>query len=121
MGVFIFLFVFLILVFLLEKIINKLLGIKVKGKISETSGKSIDRWGRFIIVVIFLCSLLFFTNEEGNLSKWHYMLFWTSLLGFQAILEWKYLKNSKQYVGTLIFLIFVVVFIYNIENFLRII
>jgi len=118
MGVFILLLIFLILILLLEKIINKLFGIKVKGKISETSGKNIDRWGRVIIVVIFLCSLPFF---EGTLPKWHYMLFWTSLWGFQAILEWKYLRSSKQYVVTLAYLILLVVFIYNIEYFLKII
>jgi len=39
-GGLVFFIVSLILVFLLEKIINKLLGIKKKGKISETSGKS---------------------------------------------------------------------------------
>ena len=69
----IFLIVFVILVFFLEKIINRLLGIKVKGKISETSGKSIDRWGRVIIAVIFLCFLPFFINEEGALSKWFFI------------------------------------------------
>ena len=121
MGVFISLTIFLILILLLEKIINKLFGIKVKRKMTETSGKNIDRWGRVIIVVIFLCSLPFFTNEEENLPKWHYMLFWTSLWGFQAILEWKYLRSSKQYVVTLAYLILLVVFIYNIEYFLKII
>lgn len=118
MGILAFLFVSLILVFLLEKIINKLLGIKHKEKISETAGKNVDRWGRGIILVIFLCSLPFFIEQEASVMKWYYILFFISLWGFQAILEWKYLKNSKQYVSTLIFLVLVVVYFYNIENFL---
>lgn len=118
MGILAFLFVSLILVFLLEKIINKLLGIKHKEKISETAGKNVDRWGRGIILVIFLCSLPFFIEQEASVMKWYYILFFISLWGFQSILEWKYLKNSKQYVSTLIFLVLVVVFFYNIENFL---
>ncbi len=106
--------------FLLEKIIDKLLGIKAKRKISETSGKSIDRWGRTIIVVISLCCLPFVINDDGSLAKWYYVLFFTVLLGYQVILERIYLKNSKQFIGTFIFLIIFVVFIYNIEKFFRI-
>ncbi|WP_455717758.1 DUF4181 domain-containing protein [Anaerosporobacter sp.] len=117
----IFLIIFIILVLLLEKIMDKLLGVKVKGKISETSGKNINRWGRAIILVIFLCCIPFGINEDGSLSKWYFMLSGTSFLGFQAILEWKYLKDSKQYISTLIFMIIFVVLIYNIEKFIRII
>ena len=118
MGFFIFLIVLLILFFLLEKTINKLLGIKVEKKISETSGKNVDRWGRGILFVSFLCSLPFFMEQETSVLKWYYMIVLISVQGFQSIMEWKYLKNSKQYVSTLIYLILGIVFIYNIEIFL---
>jgi len=101
--------------FLLEKIINKLLGVEKK-KISETSGKKVDQWGRGIILV-FLCTLPFYTfyaMEDTTFIKWYWILYLIVLLGFQSILEWKYLKNSKQYVATLIFLILGVIFMYNI-------
>ncbi|AXN41955.1 DUF4181 domain-containing protein [Peribacillus butanolivorans] len=98
--------------FLLEKIINKLLGVENK-KISATSGKKVDRWGRGIILVIFLCTLPFVITKDTNVMKWYWILHLILLLGFQSILEWKYLKNSKQYVTTLIFLMLSVVIMYN--------
>ncbi|MFB6804882.1 DUF4181 domain-containing protein [Peribacillus butanolivorans] len=104
--------VLIILGFLLEKIINKLLGVENK-KISATSGKKVDRWGRGIILVIFLCTLPFVITKDTNVMKWYWILHLILLLGFQSILEWKYLKNSKQYVTTLIFLMLSVVIMYN--------
>ncbi len=107
--------VFAIFFFLLEKIINKLLGVEKK-KVSETSGKKVDRWGRGIILVIFLCTIPFFTlNTDG--MKWYWIFYFIVLFGFQSILEWKYLKNSKQHVTTLIFLMLGVIIMYNIEYF----
>ena len=47
--------VLFILGVLLEKGINKLLGVEKK-KVSETSGKKVDRWGRGIILILFLCT-----------------------------------------------------------------
>lgn len=49
------------------------------------------------------------------MRKWYWIIYLILLLGFQSILEWKFLKNSKQYITTLIFLIFGVIIIYNIE------
>ncbi|MEH7545463.1 MULTISPECIES: DUF4181 domain-containing protein [Bacillaceae] len=40
-------------------------------------------------------------------------------MSFQSILEWKYLKNSKQFVTTLIFLILSVIIMYNIGYFIQ--
>ncbi|WP_180349993.1 DUF4181 domain-containing protein [Bacillus sp. D386] len=109
-----------LVVFLIEKMTEKFLGVKRK-KISETPGKSVDRWGRTIIVVIFLVGYFFaLTKESFDILKWHWVLFFTAIAGFQVILEWKYLKESKQYISTLIsstisfiFLIFFVIRFYN--------
>ncbi|WP_139892632.1 DUF4181 domain-containing protein [Bacillus sp. D386] len=91
-----------LVVFFVEKLIEKYLGIKRKF-ISETPGKRIDRWGRTIIVVIFLSSYFFaLTNEVNAILKWNWVLFFTALMGLQTILEWKYIKESKQYISTLI-------------------
>ncbi|MFI8492240.1 DUF4181 domain-containing protein [Peribacillus butanolivorans] len=68
-----------------------LLGVEKK-KISETSGKIVDRWGRGVILVIFLCT---FPSVSTNDMNWLLILYLFLLLGFQSILEWKYLKNSK--------------------------
>ena len=117
MGFWVLIIVFAVLVFLLDKIVNKLLGIEKK-KISETSGRKIDRWGRGIILVIVLCTLPFVITQDTNVIKWYWMLYLLLLFGFQSILEWKYVKDSKQYVTTLIFLMLSVIILYNIEYFL---
>ena len=108
----------IILILFLEKIINKLVGVEKK-KISETSGKNVDRWGRGIILVIFLCTLPFVITKDTNVIKWYWILYFFLILGFQSILEWKYLKNSKQYVTTLILLMLGIIFFYNIEYLLE--
>jgi len=93
------LLILFLVVFLVGKMIDKLLGIKRKD-ISETPGKSIDRWGRTLILFIFIWSA--FTEQSDAILKWQWVLFLTALVGFQTILEWKYLKGSKQYISTLI-------------------
>ena len=105
---------FLFTRFMLDKLINKLLGIKKKVKIEDTPGKNIDRWGRVIIVIVFL--FLFLIIKDASALKWVFGLYWITLLGFQACMEWKYINNSKQYLNTLIILIIFLVFLYNIEN-----
>jgi len=116
--IFILFIVFIILAFLLDRVISKLLGIDKKGKLSETSGKNIDRWGRVIIFIIVICIFPFVISKDTNVIKWFWILYLSLLVGFQAILEWKYLKNTKQYISSLIFLILGVIVIYNIEYFL---
>ncbi len=100
-GVILRLLTILIILFLVafsvEKIIDKFWGVKRKS-ISETPGKRIDRWGRTIIVLIYLSFIII---TKGS-NEWQFVLFLTALLGFQTILEWKYLKDSKQYISTLI-------------------
>ena len=117
MGFWVLIIVLGILMFLVEKIVNKFLGIEKK-RISETSGKNVDRWGKGIILVIFLCALPFVVAQDTNFIKLTWILYIIVLLGFQSILEWKYLKNSKQYVTTLIFLVLSVTFLYYLEYFL---
>ena len=94
MGYLIIFLIFLVL-FLVEKTVYKLFGVEKK-KISETSGKNIDRWGRAIILVIFLSILPFVIAKEIDVMKWYFIGFFVVSLGFQSILEWKFMKNSKQ-------------------------
>ena len=105
---------FLFMIFLLNKLMDKLLGIKKKGKIEDTPGKNIDRWGRGIIIIVFLFLILIF--KDSSAFKWIFGLYWMSLMGFRALLEWKYLKHSKQYISTLIFLMIFIVIFFNIQN-----
>ena len=111
----VFFIVLIVFVFLLEKILNRLLGVEKK-KVSETPGKKVDRWGRGIILILFLCTIpfyAFYAIEDTTFIKWYWILYLIVLLGFQSILEWKYLKNSKQYITTLILLMLGIIFLYD--------
>ena len=105
----------LLLVFLIDKTIKKLLKIETE-KISETPGKNIDRWGRGIILVAFLIALPIVSTKDSSVTIWFWTIYLVLLLGFQAILEWRYLKNSKQYVGTLILLFIGLILFSNAES-----
>ncbi|MCH7321609.1 DUF4181 domain-containing protein [Solibacillus sp. MA9] len=108
--------VILTLFFLLEKLINKLLGVEKK-KMSEYAGKKVDLLVNFITYIIFLCTvpLSIYLTRDINVVKWYWILGSIFIFGFHSILEWKYMKNSKQYITTLILLILSVIFIYNIR------
>ena len=86
----------------IENQVEKSLGVK-RIEISETSGKIVQRWGRTIIIVIFIFSYFSDTIQKSDvLLKWNWFVLIVTLMGFQVILEWKYLKGSKQYIPTLI-------------------
>ena len=86
----------------IENQVEKYLGVK-RREISETPGKIVQRWGRTIIVVIFIFSYFSDTIQKSDvLLKWHWIVLIVTLMGFQVILEWKYLKGSKQYILTLV-------------------
>jgi hypothetical protein len=71
--------------------------------ISETDGRRIDFWGRVILAILFLL-ILFFVIDTSNetIVKWFFIIALTIITAFQSIIEWKYLKNSKEFVVTLL-------------------
>ena len=96
------LIVLALVVISIENQVEKYLGVK-RREISETSGKIVQRWGRTIIIVIFIFSYFSDTIQKSDvLLKWNWFVLIVTLMGFQVILEWKYLKGSKQYIPTLI-------------------
>lgn len=111
-----FLFILIGLILIIEKIINRLLGVQKK-KLSETPGKKIDQWGNRVILVTFLSTLWFVIPTGSDIMiKLYWMTYLLLILGFQAIMEFIYIKNSKQYVSTTILLILSLIFLYNIDN-----
>ncbi|TXC92773.1 DUF4181 domain-containing protein [Metabacillus litoralis] len=115
MNLVLLLLILVLIIFLTEKLTYKILGVQKK-KIAETRGKNIDRWGRGIILVIFLCTLWFVINQDSDtIMKLYWMVYLTFLLGFQAVLEFIFIKDSKQYLGTAIFLILGLIIIYNLD------
>ncbi len=102
---------------LFELLLQKTL--RGKEKINDTSAERIYRWGRVIIGVVYL-AILPFTYQTDELLKWSLILFVITLFGFKAILEWKYLKNSKDYLATGISLVLGVLVLYNLSTLLNI-
>ncbi|WP_425340314.1 DUF4181 domain-containing protein [Ammoniphilus resinae] len=49
-----------------------------------------------------------------NVQKWYWILYFVITMAFKSILERKYLKKSKQYVTTLIFLLISIAIIQTI-------
>ncbi|WP_421378480.1 DUF4181 domain-containing protein [Bacillus salacetis] len=90
---------------LIERLLTMWLG-KDKRKISDTDGKLLDRWGRGVILLIALVML----NKVQQMpdSRQAMNIYWMSfailILGFQSYMQWKFLKGSKEYLKTLIFL-----------------
>jgi hypothetical protein len=107
---------FIILFLQFEKLLRKWLGVE-KRNIAETSGKNVERRGRGIILLIFLFTLPIVITEEGEGLKWYWIFYLMVSLGFQSFVEWKYLKDSKEYVITLIFLLLCIIIMYNINYF----
>ncbi|RDW20259.1 hypothetical protein CWR48_06050 [Oceanobacillus arenosus] len=108
-----FIFILFVLGFLLENWFNRLLGVEKK-KISETPGKKFEKWGRGIFILFYVCTLPFMIREP-SLLKWLLILYAVVALGFQSVLEWKYIKNSKQYITTLIIMVLVIIIIFGVE------
>ena len=90
-----------IVFYVLELLFRKWLKVE-KEKITDPRGKKIDRWGRGIILVIVLCFIPFMFSGTGERILWFWMIYLTALNGFQAFLEWRYIKGSRLYLVTLL-------------------
>ena len=106
----------ILVVVLVGKMIDTFLGIKRK-QLSETPGKRIDRWGKTIILFIFL--VLNVISESDALKMWSLLLFLPTLLVFEVILEWKYVKESKQYIATLINSTITIIFLIGVYFYVK--
>ncbi|UOQ47063.1 DUF4181 domain-containing protein [Gracilibacillus caseinilyticus] len=113
---FLYLFLILIGVMFFEKISNKLLGIKPI-KIWKNSGGNLDRLGRFIIMFIFLCVLPFLVWNDINM-KWYWITYFTVIIGFRAVLEWLYVRETKQYRTTILSLVVGIILFINLDYFI---
>ena len=63
-------------------------------------GKKVALWGNGILAIIFIVILIVLMASgisDWEIKKWFWMSVILASLGFQAFVEWKYLKGSKQY------------------------
>ncbi|WP_416143590.1 DUF4181 domain-containing protein [Planococcus koreensis] len=74
-----------------------------KVNLSETAGKNINRWGRAIILVVALVLLPFSISGSLWQMLWFWIIYYTVLSLFEATLQWKYARESKEYLLTMIF------------------
>lgn len=104
-----------ILVFVIS-IANLIVGRLIVGgkrrKVSETDGEIIQVWGLAVIAVIGLGSMFVLDISDPQIMKWFWLGFVTLTVGIQAFLDWKFLKETKEYVVSLIVLLIGLIYIY---------
>lgn len=105
-----------ILLLLVEKITNKLFSVEKK-RISETPGNRMNRWGQAILFLIFLITLWFMVDSSDIQRMTYFIIYLALLFGYQTIMEFMFIKESRQYISTAILLIIVLVIMYNLENY----
>ncbi|GEM_PF-5341123 len=97
----------LLLLFL--AIANIFLGkLLIKGerqRITDTELRTLYLWVYALIIIFYLVLLYVIDISNPKIHSLYFVLFLISILGFDAFMEWKYLKESKEYLVTLIVLI----------------
>ena len=105
-----------IFMFLFEWLFKKTFGIQSKS-ISDTTAKKINLFGRIIIVLVFIVFLLpMGIDPNATEFKWYWLALFIAQWGFQGWLEWMYLRETKQHIISIVYLILSVVFVLNIEH-----
>ena len=96
------------LLFVVNKITNKIFRVE---KIRNTNlhDEKIKRWGNNIIFIVLLITLWFVIGGSDILKTLFFMGFMALFLGFQAIMEYIFTKESRQYISNIILMIIVLV------------
>ncbi|MFN7253237.1 MAG: DUF4181 domain-containing protein [Anaerobacillus sp.] len=100
--------VFLIfaLIFIIEDIFKEWFFGRERTRVSETTGRFFTLLGRTVLALVSMGIFIFFITKSTN--SYTVELFWLSVLtvglSFHAYTEWRYLKESKEYIVTLILL-----------------
>ncbi|ALX49732.1 MULTISPECIES: DUF4181 domain-containing protein [Lentibacillus] len=98
-------------------IVGKIIVGNKKRKISDKFGKNIQIVGLVIFGVIGISCILFVLDISNNdVMKWFWLFFLTITLGFQSFLEWKFLRETREYMVSLVVLmiglIYILIFIF---------
>ncbi|RED52986.1 DUF4181 domain-containing protein [Cohnella lupini] len=107
----------LIFLVLINMILKKYIVPGESQSISDTNGKNINRWVKGFLALIAICIYFFaLKTTDYNATKWFWLIVFLVAIGFQAFMEWKYLKDSKEYIISLILLalglIYICIFIF---------
>lgn len=90
---------------LINFIIGRLIVGKERGKVSETSGKNIQRIGYVTLLIIAFSCIYFIDIMDESVMKWFWLYFYTITIGFHLCLDWVYLRDTNEYLVSLILLI----------------
>lgn len=76
-------------------------------------GKKINLWGKAILAFIAIITnfIILTYYSEGSVMKWFFIILIIVALGFQSWIDWKYVKNSKQYKVSIMVLILGVILV----------
>lgn len=103
---------YLVIILAIIRLLLKMWFVKgEKIKILETSGKRFYTWGIRILVVFSLLILFNLDLTDMNMMRWFWLFFLIITFSFKAFAEWKYIRESKEHIITLILLIVGVVYI----------
>ena len=104
--------ILVLIVSIANAIVGKLILGSNRRKVSETEGKYIQIWGLVVIAILGICSIFFFVDIlDANVLKWFWLFFLILTVGFHSFLEWKFLRESKEYVVSLIVLMIGIIYI----------
>jgi predicted histidine transporter YuiF (NhaC family) len=91
--------------FIVEKMVRKKWNIQDTRKSGHQGINSIDTWGNCIIWMVFFVNLIFI--RSGLITVMTIILF----LAFDAFMLWKYKRSDKEYVISIMGLVFFIIFI----------
>ncbi|WP_322745738.1 DUF6773 family protein [Paenibacillus donghaensis] len=72
------------------------------------TGKKIEIWGKVLLLLAALpiaFSIIYHEGRESQTIKWFWFFLITAVFGFQAVIEWKFLKGYKNYIVSLIMIL----------------
>ena len=82
--------------------------------ISETEAKYIDKYGSWVMYVVLAYNLPVFLLT-GIGFRWFMILVFVMISALDAILEWIYNRENKQYITSILFALYMIVFILNFD------
>ncbi|QKY70702.1 DUF4181 domain-containing protein [Lentibacillus sp. CBA3610] len=112
----------LLLLIMNAKLSKWLLG-EQRVKISETEGEKVHRWVIFVSIFISLIILTTIIDRDNDSAlMWFLLCVLIVMCSIQALMEWKYLKGTKQYVIPLLLMaisVFGVLVIFFIDDWMK--
>jgi hypothetical protein len=93
--------------YLFSKWSGRMLGV-VEVDIEETEGEKVYRWGRITLLVIYFIAVVISIEFGRGVTEYHFLYFIAALWLFRSLIEWKYMKGSRQYLRTLMDAVFLI-------------